>query len=233
MRPRMPPRTGTSFGYALGGLLAPLIALLSCSYAPDFASDQLQCSATGKCPKGYSCAADNRCWKNGATPQDAAVTNDTGAPHDASTTSDGRAPQLADFAGTWTFNNGATGGTLSGTCSDSTTPISNSLSGDFMVVSLNGTGLLARYYCDVGWNLSLPSGSTTAVVQTGQTCTYRSTQSGVTTSYNFAALTFSLTTTNGQTGQFSGHLSGPFTATDGTAGTCNFNLSGQLTKTSP
>jgi hypothetical protein len=207
--------------------LAPLVTLLSCSYAPDFANDQLQCGAAGQCPKGYSCATDNRCWKNGATPHDAAVT-----PHDGAVTTDGGV-QLSDFVGTWTFNSGASGGTLTGTCSDSSTPISSSLSGDFMVVTLSGTGLLAQYYCNAGWNLRLPAGSTTAVVQTGQTCVYSSTQSGVTTSYTFAALAFSLTTSNGQLGQFSGHLSGPFSASDGTTGTCNFNLAGQLTKTSP
>jgi hypothetical protein len=64
-------------------------------------------------------------------------------------------------------------------------------------------------------------------------CSYHSTQMGVTTTYMFSALAFSLTTRDGKTGQFAGHLSGPFTASDNTSGSCNFTLSGQLTKTPP
>ncbi len=135
--------------------------------------------------------------------------------------------------GTWTFNSGASGGTLTGTCSDSPTPVNQPLSGDFMVVSLAGTGLSAQYFCDAGWNLDLPTGTNTTVVRTGQMCIFRTTSMGITTAYTFSALAFSLTTTTGLTATFTAHFTGPFTASDMSSGTCNFMWSGQLTKTSP
>ena len=208
-------------------LSAVIAAGLSCGYSPNFANDTLQCGAGSTCPKGYSCATDSKCWKNGELATDAGTHVDTGTGGDThGDVGIGTDPRLP-FVGTWTFN----AGTLSGTCSDSPTPVSQPLSGDFMVVSLAGTGLSAQYFCDAGWNLDLPTGTNTTVVRTGQMCTFRTTASGITTAYMFSGLAFSLMTSNGLSATFAAHFTGPFSASDGTSGTCNFTLSGQLTKT--
>jgi hypothetical protein len=191
-------------------IAAALSLLGSCSYSPDFANDQLQCGA-GKCPKGYSCAADNKCWKDGESPADAGNMPET---------------RLDNFIGTWRFNSG----TLDGTCTDGSV-IHNALTADdFIVVSRAAVGLSLQYFCETGWNLRLPAGSTTAVALAGQTCRQQTTSGGINTTYNWTATALMFSTTDGRTATTSGHLQGPFTATDNTSGTCEIMFSGPLSK---
>lgn len=227
---------------------AVLGGLGGCTYAPDFGNDLLACSSGGACPKGYSCnLADNKCWKTGETPGGAGGSDGGtqpgtgGAPMDASSDVPTSSDPRAGFVGTWTF----TGGTLSGTCSDSPTAIQRSLNGnpssgtpaDYILISLGtlaGT-LNAKYFCDSGWTMQLSSGNTMANATSGQTCIQRTTDNSVTppvtTAYTWSPMTFSFTKTSATAATTNGSLSGPFAASDGTSGTCTLSFSGPLTKT--
>ena len=207
----MAPRANRLMARAVVAVIPALLLALSSCYAPDFANDQLQCGDNSACPKGYSCAADNRCWKNGAQPAADA----------------GGQMRFDNFVGTWVF----TGGTLNATCTDGP-PYQRALTGDSITILTGNVGLLEQYYCQTGWNLRLPLGTTTAVAPTGQTCVERTTDSGsgIMTTYTWSASELSFTTSDGQTATTTGHIMGPFSASDNTHGTCDVTYTGPLHK---
>ena len=222
----------------LGGLGA-------CTYSPDFGNDMLVCGPGGSCPKGYSCdVTDNKCWKTGDTPggSDGGSHPGTGgARMDASSDVPTSGDPRDGFVGTWTF----TGGTLNGSCSDSSATIQRALNGnpsngtpaDYILIGLGtlSATLNAKYFCDSGWTMQLSSGNTMAVATSNQTCIQRTTDNSatppVTTAYTWSPMPFSFTKTSATTATTTGHLTGPFAATNGTSGTCDLTFSGPLTKT--
>jgi hypothetical protein len=203
----------------------------ACTYAPDFANDQLVCGAGSSCPKGYSCASDNKCWKIGETPGGTGGT-DGGTPHmDASPDMPSTGDPRIGFVGTWTF----TGGTLDVTCSDGSSR-HDALTGDYMVIGL-GTAqstVLAQYHCPTGWMLQLSSGNTMAVATPNQKCTEMTTDTTVTppvvTTFNWSEAAFTFTKTGATAASASGRLMGPFTGTDNTSGSCDVMFTGPMTK---
>jgi hypothetical protein len=191
------------------GLLAGALGLLSC-YAPDFENGLLQCGPTNHCPKGYTCTTDLTCWKD----------SDVGPPTGGD--------EVTPFIGTWTFDSG----TLTANCSDGA-PSTVALAGDTVPITRSGTGIVAAYFC--AWMLHAPAGSTTAVVDPGQTCMEMipDEKTGVTYTYSWGAKEFSFTTSDGQKASVKGNVGGPFNASDGSKGTCEGLFTGSLTKTAP
>jgi hypothetical protein len=177
----------------------------SCTYAPDFGDGTLVCGDSQQCPKGYACASDNTCWKSSGTASD---------------------PRLDSFVGTWAFSTGL----ISGSCSDGYTVNDTLNSTDFVVIERGGSGLLLKYYCDTGWSISLPVGTTTASARAGETCNFQRTSSGVTTNLVWSITTLTFTTSDGSAGTVVGHLSGPFSDTSPNTGTCDLMFSGALLK---
>jgi hypothetical protein len=209
----------------LAGLLVGLFAGVSCwvgscAYAPELGNGTLQCGSNGKCPKGYACATDNTCWQDGAK-----ATADGGSNPDTGTTPD---PRLGNFLGTWLFSSG----TLDATCTDGSAIHRALTTTDYIIMASASAnaGLLLEYYCQKGWNLRLPAGSTTATAPVGQTCRELTTDSGVTTTYDWTAASLTFATGDGRTATAAGHLTGAFTATDGAAGTCQVMFNGPLAK---
>jgi hypothetical protein len=200
------------------GRLAAALALAvtaaaagSCTYAPDFGDGTLVCGDTGQCPKGYECASDNTCWKTGKTGGAGGTGGD---------------PRLDSFVGTWDFSTGL----ISGSCSDGYTVNDTLNSTDFVVIERGGSGLLLKYYCDTGWSISLPAGTTTASARAGETCNFQRTSSGVTTNLVWSVNALTFATGDGQAGTVVGRLSGPFSDSTPNTGTCNLMFSGDLLK---
>ena len=203
-------RAGAALRVLVRGLALSLfgagLAAASCAYAPDFGNGTLVCGGLGQCPKGYECASDNTCWKTGSTATD---------------------PRLADFVGTWDFSSGV----LAGSCSDGFVVNTGLDSTDILTITGGGsTGLLLQYYCDAGWNLRLPAGTTTAAVRAGDSCRQTTTDSGVTTTLVWSIQSMMFSTTNGLVGTMSGHITGPFTDSANGSGTCELTFSGNLFK---
>jgi hypothetical protein len=190
---------------ALAALALTAGAAASCAYAPDFGNGTLVCGDKQQCPKGYSCASDNTCWKDSGTASD---------------------PRLDSFVGKWDFSTGL----ISGACSDGYTVNDTLNSTDFIVIARGGSGLLLEYYCDTGWSMSLPAGTTTASARTGETCNFQRTSSGVTTNLVWSINTLTFATSDGQAGTVVGRLSGPFTDSTPNTGTCDLMFSGDLLK---
>ncbi len=204
----------------------------ACTYAPDFANDELVCGPGGSCPKGYSCAtSDNKCWKIGETPGGTGGT-DGGTQHmdasnDLPTSSDPR----TSFVGTWIFS----GGTLDASCTDGSV-VHRALTNDYIVIGLGTTQstVLAQYYCQTGWTMQLSGGNTMAVATSNQNCKEMTTDTtvspAVTTTYTWQALMFTFTKTSATAGSATGQFTGPFTATDNTMGSCDVMFTGPMTK---
>jgi hypothetical protein len=190
---------------ALGSAAFALCALVAtaCTYAPDFASGTLQCSAppnAGKCPQGYSCqSASNTCWKDG--------------------------PSVANFPGHWLFQPGSQQ-TIN--CLDGSKDTKDLFAEDDFVDFEEGgaTELRASYYCD--WDLTLDASLTKTAIVPAQTCQTTGTDG---TKFTWLGTSFVFTTSNGKTGTLQADIKTDYVPpAPALPGTCALKISGTLAR---
>jgi hypothetical protein len=206
--------------------LALALSLSACTYSPNFADGVVMCGVDDSCPKGYTCAVDGTCRKHPETARpDAGANPDTGTSPDAGDV-------VSKFLGRWTFPSG----TLDSTCDGS--PVQrNAVPADdfidvYMDVDRGFKDLLVKYYCDAGWTLTIGGTGTNAIANNAaQVCPRMTVFQNVTTTFNWSAVTLSLSTTDGVSGSISAHLKGPYTDSTNAHGTCDLTITGSLKKT--
>ncbi|HVZ74554.1 MAG TPA: hypothetical protein VHJ20_19365 [Polyangia bacterium] len=221
----------------VGGLGLALLAFAAarCSYAPDFASGTLGCSAKGECPEGYACrASDNKCWKNGET-STGGTTGSGGTIGSGGTTGSGgkggatgsggtTGDNGTDLVGHWVYD-----ATSSLTLVCGTKSMTNSLKDDYVDVGASATAnkVIANYYCN--WTLDV-SASGVGTVEPNQSC--MSTEDPSThETFTFRGTTFTFSSSDGAKATLSSMIAASYVnSQDKSTGNCTITITGSLTK---
>ena len=216
MRTQLRQRT---FARGLLGALAAmsLVIAAACGYGPNPESGALQCGSSNTCPEGYSCQS-GRCWKDGAGGQ----SGSGGTMGTAGTGGSGAG--LDKFIGTWSFNAAVSKRVRQ--CNDGTNETLMPWD-DFFPVSIGvTTPLSTNYYCP--WNLDVNAGGTTTTIRAGQMCSLPDAANPGTT-FTWHGESFTLSTTDGRTGQLEASLPYDYVTTSST-GSCTMKFTGTVTK---